>query len=373
MLLTSVKLLLTIKTMHLEYTPDENTIHQVFESFFRSECPSQVVRQAEPLGFSRQLWDSLSLTGAAGMALPAACGGGGASLSQLGVVAWLAGAHLAPVPLVEHSVAARLLSRLRHPRTAALLESLAYGSNIATLALRPAEGPPWRARLLPAGAVADVVLALQPGAVDEDGTAGEDRVDRGHTLAATMSPAPMVALPNTACLPLADRDLAGDRTLATNFSLATGPQAAASFARALSEWKALTATALCGLSQQALRIAVDYCQQRHQFDRPIASFQAIQHGLADAATQTEAAFYMSQRALWMLDTDQPEADTYAAMAFLFASETAQQTASAALHYHGGFGYAEEYDIGLYYLRAKGWSLVYDNPDSEYQRLADALL
>lgn len=366
--------------MQLEYSQDENTIHQVFESFFRSECPSEVVRRAEPLGFSRQLWDDLGLTGAVGMALPSACGGGGASLSQLGVVVWLAGAHLAPVPLVEHSVAGRLLSRLRPPRTSALLESLASGSSIATLALRPTEGAACRARFLPAGAVANVVLSLQPGSGGSgdagDDTDGDDAGSGGsEQLTATISPAPMVALPNTACMPMADRDLAGapSQSAHRSHTLATGQPASASFARALSEWKALTATALCGLSQQALQIAVDYCQQRHQFDRPIASFQSIQHGLADAATQTEAAFYMAQRALWMLDNDQPEADTHAAMAFLFASETAQQTTAAALHYHGGFGYAEEYDIGLYHLRARGWSQIYDSPDSEYQRLADVLL
>ena len=57
------------------------------------------------------------------------------------------------------------------------------------------------------------------------------------------------------------------------------------------------------------------------------------------------------------------------MAFLFAAEQAQRAAERALHFHGGYGFMEEYDIQLYYRRAKGWPLVLDEPAREYQRLA----
>ena len=99
----------------------------------------------------------------------------------------------------------------------------------------------------------------------------------------------------------------------------------------------------------------------------------MQHGLADAVVNLEAVYYLTQRALWLLDTASPQADAQAAMAFLFASQAAQQATAAALQYHGGYGYAEEYDIGLYHRRAKGWSLLYDDPANEYQRLAKVLL
>ena len=58
------------------------------------------------------------------------------------------------------------------------------------------------------------------------------------------------------------------------------------------------------------------------------------------------------------------------MAFLFAAEQAQRTAERALHYHGGYGFMEEYDIQLFYRRAKGWANVLDEPGREYARLAD---
>ena len=375
--------------MRLQFTEDEQAIHEAFAAFFAKECPTEAVRKAAPLGFSSDLWQKLCETGAPGMALPESCGGGGADLRELGIVAGLAGSSIAPVPLVEHAAASRLLARLAEAgadlasfagETAdALLSSLADGSAIATLALRPIDASeainlassneasdlPVRpqetaaasvptAKLLPAGAVANVFLALN-----------------GDDLIAVSSPPPLVSLPNTADLPIANREIPiVSSEVAT---LASGPDAASHFRRAVSEWQALTAAAICGLGQRALQIGVDYALERHQFDRPIGSFQAVQHGLADAATELEAAYYLCQRSLWMLDAEEADAQTFAAMAFLFTSEAAQRAAAASLHYHGGYGYAEEYDIGLYYRRAKGWSLIYDSPAREYQRLADILL
>jgi alkylation response protein AidB-like acyl-CoA dehydrogenase len=60
------------------------------------------------------------------------------------------------------------------------------------------------------------------------------------------------------------------------------------------------------------------------------------------------------------------------MAYLFATEVAAQVTDRVLHYHGGYGFAEEYDIGLYYRRARGWPLVLGDPAAQYQRLADRL-
>lgn len=367
--------------MRLQFTEDEQAIHEAFAAFFSKESTTEVVREAAPLGFCRDLWQKLCETGAPGMALPESCGGGGANLRELGIVVGLTGSSIAPVPLVEHAAATRLLARLAEAGVdstpLADLSNLADGSAIATLALRPIGetiGPvseseqldlPGSSRettaasdptasLLPAGAVANIFLALCDG----------------DLLAASSSP-PLVSLPNTADLPVANREIPiASSEVAT---LAAGPDAVSCFRRAVSEWQALTAAAICGLGQRALQIGIDYALERHQFDRPIGSFQAVQHGLADAATELEAAYYLCQRALWMLDSDEADAQTFAAMAFLFASEAAQRAAAASLHYHGGYGYAEEYDIGLYYRRAKGWSLIYDNPAQEYQRLADILL
>ncbi len=356
--------------MRLQFNDDEQAIHDAFATFFAKECPTEVVREAAPLGFSRDLWQKLGETGVPIMALPENYGGGGANLRELGIVVGLAGSSIAPVPLVEHAVATRLLARLSETETDLAQYLISDESAIATLALRPISSKDSTANLLPAGAIANTFVALH-----------------GNDLIAVTSPPPLISLANTADLPIANREIANSEIANSEIALpdilATATEATFHFSRAVSEWQALTATAICGLGQRALQIGVDYALERQQFDRPIGSFQAVQHGLADAATELEAAYYLCQRALWMLDNEAENApdttapsttaQTFAAMAFLFTSEAAQRATAASLHYHGGYGYAEEYDIGLYYRRAKGWSLIYGSPAQEYQRLADTLL
>lgn len=327
--------------MRTRLTDDEEAVKEVFDGFFAHESPPEVVRAAEPGGHDPELWAKLAQTGAPGMALPAAAGGGDASLRDLAVVVESWGAHLAPVPLVEHAVAARLL----HGAGAdpSLVAALAAGERIATLALRdPVDG---LARLVPAGAVADVVVARA-----------------GDQITVTSTSPPGSGPRNTGDLPLADRDVAAGTTLAP---------AVPGWDRALDEWRALTAVAYVGLARQAIRLCVDYVKERIQFDVPIGTFQAIQHGLADAATHLEGAHLLSHRAVWALDTDRPDAARLAGMALLFAADTARFATDRSLQYHGGYGFSEEYDIQLYHRRASAWLLQLGEPAAEYARLADA--
>ena len=90
---------------------------------------------------------------------------------------------------------------------------------------------------------------------------------------------------------------------------------------------------------------------------PIGSFQAIQHTLADVSVALDGAQLLVRKAAWALDTGNADAATLAAYAFLFAAEHAQRATERVLHFHGGYGFMQEYDIQLFYRRAKGWPLV----------------
>ncbi len=340
--------------MRLELTDDERTIDEVFGGFFRNECPPSVVRTAEPLGFDPGLWARLAATGAPAMGLPEASGGGGASLTDLAIVAEQVGRAIAPVPFVEHAVATRLLDRF-----GAVTDALRDGDAIATLAVRPAAaGATWS--LVPAGAVAGTVVGLV-----------------GDDLVVVTSPAPGAAPRNHAAMPLADRSPAGGTVLAS------GADALAAFAVARAEWQTLTAAALVGITRSALTLALTYVQERHQFDRPIGSFQAIQQQLADIPIALEGATLVAAKAAWASDAGAPSvvdvADcditdfvTLAAMAFLYTSDVAAMATDRALHAHGGYGFSEEYDIQLYYRRARGWALVAGDPSLECRSLADTM-
>lgn len=123
-----------------------------------------------------------------------------------------------------------------------------------------------------------------------------------------------------------------------------------------------------GIARASIEDAVKYAKERHQFDQPIANFQAIQWMIADMQTKYEAAWLLTWRASKMKDAG----DNYskeAAMAKLYASETAMFCANKAIQVHGGYGYTEDFDVERYYRDAKITELY--EGTSEIQRLVIA--
>jgi short-chain 2-methylacyl-CoA dehydrogenase len=106
-----------------------------------------------------------------------------------------------------------------------------------------------------------------------------------------------------------------------------------------------------GLAQGAYDLAFAYAQDRRQFGKPIASFQAIRFKLADMATEIEAGRALVYRAAWLKDQGRPFARE-AAMAKLFTGELSHRVANAALQIHGGFGYMEETAVSRFYRDQK---------------------
>jgi alkylation response protein AidB-like acyl-CoA dehydrogenase len=140
----------------------------------------------------------------------------------------------------------------------------------------------------------------------------------------------------------------------------------------VAHWRALTGAALVGLGRRALDIGLAYVLEREAFGVLIGSFQTIQHRLADDDTALEGARLLAYKSAWAQDVGHPQAPELATMAFLFAAETAFRTASDSLHFHGGYGYALEYDIQLYFRRAKAWALAAGDPRAAYASLAHEL-
>lgn len=114
----------------------------------------------------------------------------------------------------------------------------------------------------------------------------------------------------------------------------------------------ITLAALCvGNAQAALDDALAYARERHAFGRPIGQFQAVQHQLANAATETELARLMTYKAAWLQAKERP-CMMEAAMAKLFASETALRVTNIGMQIMGGYGYMMEYDMQRYFRDAR---------------------
>jgi len=123
-----------------------------------------------------------------------------------------------------------------------------------------------------------------------------------------------------------------------------------------------------GIAQAAYDVAREYAKERHAFGQPIAKFQAIQHKLADMATEIEAARLLVLRAAWLKQNDLPHTEA-GAKAKLFASEMARRQTGEAIQILGGYGYTKEFPVERYYRDAKVTE-IYEGT-SEIQRLVIA--
>jgi len=334
--------------VELNLTAEEAQLVDAVRSLLQRNSTPDRVRASEETGFDPSLWTDLRQLGVPSMAV-ADGQTESATLFQLVLVAEQCGASVASAPVLEGIVAVRLLARCGDA-AGDLLESVCEGDIIATLSLGQAgDGVP---NLVPAGAIAHLVLTMD----------GDDLV------AARLNPSG-ARIENLGCLPLGVCEPGdGVRTV-----LATGSSARSAYAAALTEWKLLSAAQLTGVSAAALGLGVEYVKSREVFGAPIATFQTIAHRLADDATAIDGARLLTYKAAWSVDEDRSEGEILASMAWLFASETALEVTRDVLHYHGGYGFTTEYDIQLYFRKAKAYSLLWGDPKVEYRRLADLLL
>jgi len=119
-----------------------------------------------------------------------------------------------------------------------------------------------------------------------------------------------------------------------------------------------------GVAEAAFEEAKKYSKQRVQFGRSISSFQAIQHTLADMATEIEGAKYLLYRAAWLLDQGRPF-EKLASMGKLYASEVAMKVTTKAVQILGGYGYTKDYPVERYMREAKLFEII--EGTSEIQR------
>jgi alkylation response protein AidB-like acyl-CoA dehydrogenase len=330
--------------MDLKLTEEQIAVREAFAALFRDESPPSRVRSAEASGFDEPLWHLYASVGALGVGVPPELGGDGGGLLDLALVAEEAGRRLASIPFVEAAAGARLLARLGDgKRLAPVLD----GSRI--IAIATGTGPLER-QVLSSGAIAHAALVLA-----------------GDSVRYVPRPAGLSSLPaaNVGALPLARWTGAGPGT-----PLAAAGASRAVFERALDEIRVLRAAALAGLAAEAITIGARYAATRHAFGQPIGAYQAVAHPLADAVTATDGARLLTWKACWALDAGRADGPELAAMAFAFAAEAAFHAAQHSLHVHGGYGFTQEYDIQLYYRRAKAWATVFADPRRELLTVAD---
>ena len=134
----------------------------------------------------------------------------------------------------------------------------------------------------------------------------------------------------------------------------------------------LAAAQAVGGTQYALDITVQYAKDRHQFDKPLGAFQALAHYLADGATAVDGAEALVHEAAWARSEGRSVAKL-APMAKLFACQTFREVTATAQQIFGGIGFTVEFDIQLYFRRAKQLQLSWWDTRALEERVAAAAL
>jgi acyl-CoA dehydrogenase len=330
------------------------------------------------------LWSELAKANLLGLAIPEEHGGSGLGLTELCLVLEQQGRAVAPVPLWATTVLGALpIARFGTPDqqarwlpavaagearlSAALNEVAASARNRPTIvAERAGEG--WRlhgtAFAVPQAHVADRVLV--PAKVDG---AGDDSV-----IVALVDPtAPGATLERTITT---DRQIHPhvhlDGLSVGSADVVAGPGEGA----AAVPWMLDRArTGLCaiqlGVTEEAVRRAAAYLNQRHQFGRPLSSFQGTMLRAADAYIDTEAIRVTTWQAAWRIDAGLPATEAVA-VAHWWASEAGQSVVHATQHLHGGLGADISYPIHRYFLWGKQIELMLQGPNAELARLGAML-
>jgi short-chain 2-methylacyl-CoA dehydrogenase len=129
---------------------------------------------------------------------------------------------------------------------------------------------------------------------------------------------------------------------------------------------------MIGLAQGALDHAIRYTQERRQFGKPISDFQAVQHQLARAATELEAARLLVYNAARLRDAGLPFL-TEAAMCKLFSSEVAERVSSLAVNLFGGYGFVKDYPVEKLYRDAKIGQIYEGTSNLQLQTIAKQII
>ncbi|UHJ56112.1 acyl-CoA/acyl-ACP dehydrogenase [Mycolicibacterium fortuitum] len=335
-----------LRRLDYSLTEDHIDLQTAYRQFFKTHSDIETVRAAEPSGFDKSLWERLCAMGATTMALPESVGGDGATLVDLSLVAEELGRSLAPVPWIDHVVAARLLARLG----ALDSEEILQGTQI--VGLDPQQVAPTGTRLIPIGSIADHLLVRD----------GQDVVK----LEFSTRPA---RVDNIGKLPMAWVDPAAADTRAV---LASGPDALAEYQRALDEWRVLTAAALVGLVEETMTIAAEFAKSRYTLGVPIGTLQGISHPLANIAITVQSGRGLVRRAAWFLDNEPEERPELAPSAFVFMAEEAAKAATMAVHVQGGLGVSAEAAATAYLVRARGWALAGGDPGATAVHIAQVV-
>ncbi|MBM4452579.1 MAG: acyl-CoA dehydrogenase [Chloroflexi bacterium] len=372
--------------MDFGFSEQQEMLRTMARDFLTKECPKAKVRELDKdeLGYSPQMWNNMAELGWQGLVFPEEYGGTEASFIDLAVLMEEMGRNITPGPFFP-TVALCALPILQFgnkEQKMQYLPQIASGKTIWTLAFteqsasyKPsdlslsatAEGGSYilnGEKLFVADAhIANYLLVVAR-------TAESKNPEDGITLFIVDSKAPGLKIESIPTM-------AGDRQFQVVFNKVKVPKT--NILGALNKgWEivnfilqraaVLKCAEISGACQAVLDMTSAYAKERVQFDRPIGTFQAVQHKLADMLIDVEAIQYLLYQAACSIADGEPS-QLQISIAKAKASEAYQNICIDGITAHGAIGFTYDHDIGLYYRRVRAAEFAAGNVDMHKELIA----
>ena len=370
--------------MDLDFSEEQHMLREMVRGVCNEHCPIEVVRAMEDdaKGYAPEFWKQLGELGLTGITLPEQYGGGGQGLLEAAILYEELGRALAPSPHFVSAVMSGgvLAAAGSEEQKKAWLPRIASGEAILTPAWSEPErgfGPEGVA--LPARREGDdyVLDGLKRHvlfASSADRLLVLARSDDGVELLLVDPQAPGVQLEQ-------QKSLAADTQYQVTFDGVRVPASDRigapgtgwdTWSRVMHDGVTLLAAWAMGGMERAVEITVEDAKERKQFDKPLGAFQAVSHYLADASTHVDGGKTLVYEAAWARDAGR-SIERLAPMAKLFACQAYRDATAMCQQVWGGVGFTLEYDIQLFFRRAKQLQITWWDTAYLEERVAASIL
>jgi len=374
--------------MDLGLDEQQEMLKNFARDFLEKECPEQLVREMEEdeKGYSPELWKKMAQQGWMGLIIPDKYDGTGMNVCELVVLLEEFGRALVPGPFISTVVlgGVPIMEAGTEEQKQQFLPKIASGELIMTMALTEPSAK-WTADGVQLEAKKDgsdyvlngTKLFVQDAHVSDymvvaarTGGSGED----GITLFLVDSKSPGIKFEVL-------KTIAADKQCEVTFDNVKVPASNMLDAEGkgwpiIEKTKDVATVAACaylvGLSQMDFDVTLNYAKERVQFGRPIGSFQAIQHKLADAVIDVDGSRFITYKAAWSLQEGEPDAGMMISMAKAWTSDASRRVVAHGQQIHGGIGFTKEYKIQLYFRRQKWMELMWGDADYHRELVAQKL-
>ena len=355
--------------MDFSLSEEQKILKNTGRDFFEKECPKSLVKEMarDEVGYSPQLWRKMAELGWMGLVLDPSYDGIGGSFLDLALLLEEMGRALLPAPFFSTVVlgALTIMASGDEKNKQKLLPAIAAGDLVVTLGLTESDGHYSQEGIkteavlkggdyiingtklfVPDAHIAQYVICVARAANGGSTLFLVDTRSSGVTLTPLLT-------------------IAGDKQSEIIFDNVKVPsghilgEIGSGWTYIEKVWPKIVVARcaeMVGGAQQVLDMTVQYAKERHQFGRPIGSFQAIQHYLADMLTEVEGCRHLTYQAAWLVSEDLP-CKKEVAIAKSWCSDAFKKVTSVAHQVHGAIGFTEEHDLYLYYKHAKAWELM----------------